>query len=53
VTETGAEAKSDRLAMIRGDLAAPYGAVQQVMNICSKVRIYRIEVGAAAPNISR
>jgi biopolymer transport protein ExbD len=40
---------SERLVMIRGDKAAPYGAVQHVMNLCAECGIYKIEVGAAAP----
>ena len=40
---------SERLVMIRADRAAPYGAVQHVMNICAECGIYKIEVGAAQP----
>ncbi|NUN49634.1 MAG: biopolymer transporter ExbD [Candidatus Brocadiae bacterium] len=40
---------SERLVMIRADAKAPYGAVQQVMNVCAECGIYKIEVGAAAP----
>ncbi|MBI2921228.1 MAG: biopolymer transporter ExbD [Planctomycetes bacterium] len=38
---------SERLVMIRADRAAPYGAVQHVMNLCAEFGIYRIEAGAA------
>jgi len=40
---------SERLVMIRADRAAPYGAVQHVMNVCATCGIYKIETGAAAP----
>jgi biopolymer transport protein ExbD len=39
---------SERVVMIRADKAAPYGQVQEVVNACAKVGIYKIECGAAA-----
>lgn len=40
---------SERPVTIRGDAAAPYGQVQEVVNTCAKVGIYKIECGAARP----
>jgi len=44
---------SERKVMIRVDALAPYGMAQQVMNLCAMVGIYKIEVGAAAPEDDR
>jgi biopolymer transport protein ExbD len=41
---------SDRKVMIRADGKSPYGLSQRAMNVCAKVGIYKIEVGAARPN---
>jgi biopolymer transport protein ExbD len=40
---------SERGAMVRGDQSAPYRLVQNVINMCAKAGIYKIEVGAARP----
>ncbi len=40
---------SERKVMIRGDTTAPYGLIQGVMNVATKVGIYKIECGAARP----
>ena len=40
---------SDRKVIIRADKAAPYGHVQRIIEACSQVKIYKIEVGAALP----
>ena len=40
---------SDRRIMIRADALAPYGHVQDVMNLCAREGIYQIECGAARP----
>jgi len=40
---------SDRKIIIRADKAAPYGHVQRIIELCSTVKIYKIEVGAALP----
>ncbi|MBI4600872.1 MAG: biopolymer transporter ExbD [Planctomycetes bacterium] len=40
---------SERPVMIRADASAPYGQVQEVVNSCAKVGIYKIECGAARP----
>jgi biopolymer transport protein ExbD len=40
---------SERVIMVRGDASSPYGYVQEVINACAKVGIYKIEVGAARP----
>ncbi len=40
---------SARKVMIRVDELAPYGLAQKAMNVCAKVGIYKIEVGAARP----
>jgi len=40
---------SDRKVMIRADASAPYGLAQRSMNVCAKVGIFKIEVGAARP----
>ena len=40
---------SGRKVMIRADKAAPYGDVQKLIEVCSAVGIYKIEVGAAKP----
>ena len=45
----GAAAASERRIMIRADSLAPYGHVQDVMNLCARVGIYQIECGAARP----
>ena len=38
---------SERKVMIRCDSVAPYGLAQKAMNVCAKVGIYKIDVGAA------
>ncbi len=40
---------SERTVSIRADASAPYGQVQEVVNTCAKVGIYKIECGAARP----
>jgi hypothetical protein len=40
---------SARKVIIRADRAAPYGDIQKLIEICSLVGIYKIEVGAAVP----
>jgi len=40
---------SECKVQIRADLSAPYGLAQRAMNVCAKVGIYKIEVGAAMP----
>jgi biopolymer transport protein ExbD len=40
---------SERPVMVRADASAPFGHVQEVMNTCAKVGIYKIECGAARP----
>jgi len=40
---------SDRTVIVRADASAPYVYVQDVMNTCAKVGIYKIECGAARP----
>lgn len=40
---------SARKVIIRADRSAPYGDVNKVIEICSGVGIYKIEVGAAVP----
>ncbi|HVR75032.1 MAG TPA: biopolymer transporter ExbD [Planctomycetota bacterium] len=40
---------SERTVLVRGDAAAPYGQIQEVINTCAKVGIYKIECGAARP----
>jgi biopolymer transport protein ExbD len=40
---------SDRTVLVRADASAPYGFVQEVMNSCAKVGIYKLECGAARP----
>ena len=42
---------SDRKVMIRADGKSPYGLAQKAMNVCAKVGIYKIEVGAARPTV--
>ena len=42
-------ATSERPVMIRADASAPYGFVQEVVNACAKVGIYKIECSAARP----
>ena len=44
---------SELKVMIRADASAPYGMVQDVMNTCVKVGIYKIECGAARPTVDR
>jgi hypothetical protein len=46
----GATTASERRIMIRADALAPYGHVQDVMNLCARVGIYQIECGAARPS---
>jgi biopolymer transport protein ExbD len=40
---------SARKVIIRADKAAPYGDIQKIIETCSAVSIYKIEVGAAVP----
>jgi biopolymer transport protein ExbD len=40
---------SERVVMVRADASAPYGHVQEVVNSCAKVGIYKIECGASRP----
>jgi biopolymer transport protein ExbD len=40
---------SGRKLIIRADQGAPYGLIQRVIEMASKVRIYKVEVGAAKP----
>ena len=40
---------SERKVMIRADGKSPFGMAQGAMNVCAKVGIYKIEVGAARP----
>lgn len=40
---------SARKVIIRADRAAPYGDINKVIETCSLVGIYKIEVGAAVP----
>jgi len=40
---------SARKVIIRADKAAPYGDVNKIIEACSAVGIYKIEVGAAMP----
>jgi len=40
---------SARKVIIRADKAAPYGDVNKIIETCSLVGIYKIEVGAAVP----
>jgi len=40
---------SERPVTIRADASAPFGQVQEVMNTCAKVGIYKVECGAARP----
>jgi len=40
---------SERPVMIRADASSPFGHVQEVVNTCAKVGIYKIECGAARP----
>ncbi len=40
---------SARKVIIRADQFAPYGYVQRLVEMCGRIRIYRIEVGAAKP----
>jgi biopolymer transport protein ExbD len=42
---------ADRRVMIRSDASAPYGLAQRAMNICAEQGIYKIEVGAAKPQV--
>jgi biopolymer transport protein ExbD len=42
-------ARSERTVLVRGDGSAPYGQIQEVVNACAKVGIYKIECGAARP----
>jgi biopolymer transport protein ExbD len=41
--------RTERPVMIRADASAPFKYVQEVMNSCAKVGIYKIECGAARP----
>jgi len=43
---------SERKVMIRADGAAPYGMPQKVMNVCARVGMYMIDVGAALKEAS-
>lgn len=40
---------SERKVMVRADAQCPYGYVQDVMNLCCKNGIYKLECGAAQP----
>lgn len=40
---------SERPVTVHADAMAPYGQVQEVINTCAKVGIYKIECGAARP----
>lgn len=40
---------SARKVIIRADRAAPYGDINKIIEVCSAVGIYKIEVGAAVP----
>jgi biopolymer transport protein ExbD len=40
---------SARKIVIRADRLAPYGDVNKIIEVCSQVGIYRVEVGAAVP----
>jgi biopolymer transport protein ExbD len=40
---------SARKVIIRADKAAPYGDVNKIIETCSMVGIYKVEVGAAVP----
>jgi biopolymer transport protein ExbD len=40
---------TSRAIMLRADAAAPYREVQRLIQLCSKVGFYKIEVGAAKP----
>jgi biopolymer transport protein ExbD len=43
---------SARKVIIRADRAAPYGDINKIIETCSLVGIYKIEVGAAVPTPS-
>jgi biopolymer transport protein ExbD len=38
---------SERKVMIRADASAPFGLPQKAMNVCARVGMYKIDVGAA------
>ena len=40
---------SNRKVLIRADVAAPFGDVQKLIELCGQVGIYKIEVAAAEP----
>ena len=40
---------SARKVIIRADQFAPYGYIQRLVEMCGRVRVYKIEVGAAKP----
>lgn len=40
---------SKRKVLIRGDMAAPYGMVNKLIEICGSVGLYKLEVGGAQP----
>ena len=42
---------NERRVMIRADGAAPFGLAQRAMNACAKNGIYKVEVGAAKPQV--
>jgi biopolymer transport protein ExbD len=42
-----ADGLSELKVMVRADEGAPYGYIQDVMTLCAKAKIYKIECGAA------
>ena len=44
---------SERKVMIRADGSAPYGMPQKAMNVCARAGMYKIDVGAAQPELEK